>query len=564
MRFHRIAIIIITVSLLAAMFMDVSVLAAWPYPGYPSFVASFKALATSYPQFVSYQTIGKTVLGQDILMFRIGNPAGDVVLFDGDIHGYESEGSQLLFYYTVWLLNSGDPLAQHVLANTCTLIVPVVNVDDYSLNRTNAHGVDLNRNFATNWQYGGSADPISENYRGPSPLSEPESQALEEVFQTYKPSAYVNVHDGGGEMLYESSYTNSTYLNTVLEEISSLSSRRGATPYSLNSIISFPGAAMTDVVTKGGARISLLLELGNATRTLSEVNSSVLPRFIPIAAVLSQESESNASNALFTDGFELGDFSSWDGNQTTPGEALAVTNSLSRQGLYSAFFTSNDDDPSGTAYCYQNLQASASLSARGYFLATSFVATANYSRLYFAAFIASGQTVAMAGVMRSGDAFWWRLAVRNGTNWVIIDLVAASLLNQWHRFELQWAQSPTVGYGKLYVDGTLVCSVSAINTTAYGAVNSAEFGIAMSGGSKTALYLDYIQLSTDSLGPLPIPADLNQDGEIDVQDQSIGGRAFGSTIGSPNWNPLADLNADGKVDIRDLAMVAMHFGEQYA
>jgi hypothetical protein len=533
-----------------------------PYPDYTSFITAFKTLATEYPQLVSYETIGKTVLNQDIIMFTVGNPAGGIVLFDGALHGWESEGSQLQYLYAQWLLTSGDPLATRILANTCTLMVSVVNVDDYSLNRTNAHGVDLNRNFVSDWQYGGSTDPTSQNYRGPSPLSEPESQALDTVFQTRKASAYVNIHDGGGELLYASSFTNSTYLSSVISKIKSMSAQRGVTPYSGPTVISGPGEAISDAA-KAGARTSLLLEIGNGTRTLSEVNTLVLPRFIPIAAVLSQESESNASNVLFTDSFESGNFRNWDGNQTTPGETLSVTNSFSRQGFHCAFFTSNGDDPSETAYCYRNLQASASLSARGYFLATSFVATANYSRFYFAAFIASGQTVAMAGVMRSRDAIWWRLAIRNGTNWVIVDSGAASLLNQWYRFELQWAQSPTVEYGKLYVDDRLVCSVSAKNTTAYGAVNSAEFGIAMSGGSKTAFYLDYIQLSTNSLGPLPIPEDLNQDGKVNIRDIAIIVTDYGFTIGSQNWNPLADLNADGIVGIKDLAIVITHFGEQY-
>jgi predicted deacylase len=228
------------------------------------------------------------------MMFRIGNPSGGLVLFDGALHGWEAEGSQLLYYYAKWLLTTSDPLAQRILANTCTLIVPVVNIDYYFAGRKNENGVDLNRNFATDWQYSGSTDPQSEFYRGPSPLSEPESQAVAQVFQTRKPSAYVNVHDGGGEVVYASSYTNSTYLSSVSSKIQSLSTQRGVDTYSGPDVIGGPGEALSDAA-RAGARISLLLELGNGTRTLSEVYTQVLPRFIPIAVVLSQESEGNAN-----------------------------------------------------------------------------------------------------------------------------------------------------------------------------------------------------------------------------------------------------------------------------
>jgi hypothetical protein len=529
-----------------------------PYPDYPTFITAFKDLATSYPQFVSYESIGKTVQNQTILMFRIGNPSGGVVLFDGALHGWEAEGSQLLYYYAKWLLTNGDPLAQRILADTCTLIVPVVNIDSYFTNRKNAHGVDLNRNFASNWQYGGSTDPASETYRGPSALSEPESQALAKVFQTRKPSAYVNVHDGGGELVYASSYTDSAYRTSVLSKINSMSAQRGVTPYGDPTVISFPGGSISDAA-KAGAQTSFLLELGNGTRTLSEVSTLVLPRFIPIAAVLSQESQSNVGNILFTDSFESGDFSYWDGTQTTPGEALSVTNRLARHCTHSALFIANGEQSLERAFCNKNLQASSSIFARGYFIATSFVDTADYSRFYFVSFAASGNNVAMAGCRRSGNVTWWRLAVMDGSNWVIVDSETSYLLDQWHRFELQWTESPASGYGKLYLDDKLVCSISQINTTAFGAVDSVKFGIVQSGSAKTTFYLDYAQVSLVSLGSLPIPEDLNQDGKVDIYDALIFGAAYGSAPGSAGWNPIADVDASGIVDIFDALSIAQHY-----
>ena len=54
--------------------------------------------------------------------------------------------------------------------------------------------------------------------------------------------------------------------------------------------------------------------------------------------------------------------------------------------------------------------------------------------------------------------------------------------------------------------------------------------------------------------------DVNGDGRVDLRDIALVARAFGSTPGSPNWNPAADLNGDGIVNMQDIALVARHFG----
>ena len=57
--------------------------------------------------------------------------------------------------------------------------------------------------------------------------------------------------------------------------------------------------------------------------------------------------------------------------------------------------------------------------------------------------------------------------------------------------------------------------------------------------------------------------DINQDGTVDISDIFIVAIAFGSTPGSPCWNPQADINLDMRVDMKDITMVAIHFGEKY-
>ncbi len=49
--------------------------------------------------------------------------------------------------------------------------------------------------------------------------------------------------------------------------------------------------------------------------------------------------------------------------------------------------------------------------------------------------------------------------------------------------------------------------------------------------------------------------DLNHDGRVDIGDVSALGAAYGSAVGSSNFNPAADLNGDGRVDIVDASIM---------
>jgi hypothetical protein len=221
-----------------------------------------------------------------------------------------------------------------------------------------------------------------------------------------------------------------------------------------------------------------------------------------------------AASPLFVDSFESKNFASWTGTRTTAGETMSVTNLKANDGVYSAFFSADGNQASGYAYAYKNLAPQTNVYEQGFILPATFVLTASNSRFYFAALAASkGDITVMAGCINSGSKISWRLALRVGTAWTIIDSSIAVGLNQWHAFELQWLQSSTSGYGKLYIDNTLVCSVSQVNTSAYGASTLAECGIVMSGNAKTTFYLDKIQISN-------VP--------------------FGSTTPNPPPNPLPD------------------------
>eukprot|EP00966_Prymnesium_polylepis_P237825 5500504-Prymnesium_polylepis.1 len=61
--------------------------------------------------------------------------------------------------------------------------------------RKKENEVDLNRNFDVDWE-SGSTTALEEDYRGPSPGSEPEIKLLVDVAARFKPVLYVDIHSG--------------------------------------------------------------------------------------------------------------------------------------------------------------------------------------------------------------------------------------------------------------------------------------------------------------------------------------------------------------------------------
>ena len=57
------------------------------------------------------------------------------------------------------------------------------------------------------------------------------------------------------------------------------------------------------------------------------------------------------------------------------------------------------------------------------------------------------------------------------------------------------------------------------------------------------------------------PADINDDGKIDMEDVGSVARLFGVHASDPTYDPDCDLNNDGKIDMKDVGSVAKHYGE---
>jgi parallel beta-helix repeat protein len=71
-------------------------------------------------------------------------------------------------------------------------------------------GVDLNRNYGYHWDaqcQSGSPNPWNEDYRGPAPFSEPETQAIRDLTLSHNFNYAVSFHSGAERVVYPWGYT---------------------------------------------------------------------------------------------------------------------------------------------------------------------------------------------------------------------------------------------------------------------------------------------------------------------------------------------------------------------
>ena len=134
------------------------------------------ATATTAAVVTTREVVGTSVEGRPVVAIHRAVPgATRVVLVIGCIHGNERAGMRV-----VRMLRD----RAHLPADVDLWLVPTVNPDGVAADRrTNAHGVDLNRNFSYHWH------PTSKGltWSGPRPLSEPESVALRALQQRLDP-----------------------------------------------------------------------------------------------------------------------------------------------------------------------------------------------------------------------------------------------------------------------------------------------------------------------------------------------------------------------------------------
>jgi carboxypeptidase T len=175
-------------------------------------------LANDYPQLVHVETIGKSLQGRPILAVRISTSENlnskPTILFNGMHHAREVMTTEVTTDIMVYLARNYDnvdtPWVNAWLDHLAIWIIPQLNPDGNNIVwqqdnwwRKNARmvndeifGVDLNRNYPFQWGMcrGSSGDPSAQTYRGASPASEPETQALMKLVKQENIAMNISYH----------------------------------------------------------------------------------------------------------------------------------------------------------------------------------------------------------------------------------------------------------------------------------------------------------------------------------------------------------------------------------
>jgi len=188
-------------------------------------------LQEMHPQIARVHDIGDTIEGRDILAIKISdNVEFDEmeaeVLLVGCHHAREWLTLEVPYFIAQYLVEQydTDPEIKRMVDNSEVWIVPLLNPDglEYSIhtfrwwrknrrdNGDGSFGIDLNRNYSYMWGFddeGSSPNGWSQVFRGKSPFSEPETDALRMLFIQREFQAAISYHTYSELILYPWGYT---------------------------------------------------------------------------------------------------------------------------------------------------------------------------------------------------------------------------------------------------------------------------------------------------------------------------------------------------------------------
>ena len=241
---------------------------------YESMVVDLAALQYRYPDLISVATLGESVEGREIPMFTLGKGKREIILCGG-MHAREYITVNFLMYmtehYCIGYVNDEDYRGYNyrlLLDNVRFVVVPMLNPDGVALAqqgenyanvpediapagekqggyhawKSNIRGVDLNANWPYRWNSDRKAkSPSYQNYPGPEPLSEPETQAMAALLAASPFYALCSFHTSG-EIIYWIDNSNSREMyERYRPTVDRLAQITGYTPLGYENVTAFGG-----------------------------------------------------------------------------------------------------------------------------------------------------------------------------------------------------------------------------------------------------------------------------------------------------------------------------------
>ena len=249
--------------------------------GYEEMIEDLTILEEAYPELLTVKTIGDTLDGRSIYCAVLGDESREKqIVIHAGIHGREYMTSLLVMcqleYYVTYFETAtyGDSTVSSLLGEFCFYVVPMANPDGAMISqrglngiqseiirntvkaiyeadayygyattstgevmdiwtylrywKANARGVDLNRNCDALWEeFEGVPRPCYRNYKGDSPASEPETQAMIALVESLSnPVTVVSMHAQGSILYWNCGQDDPEPAKELAEAISRLTGYR--------------------------------------------------------------------------------------------------------------------------------------------------------------------------------------------------------------------------------------------------------------------------------------------------------------------------------------------------
>lgn len=174
---------------------------------YADYMTMWKALIADHSSYVTETALGTASDGQTIYLYdfkpvRISNEKKDIpkiILIAGQ-HGGETANIFGLYYFVNNLLNKWNkhPALEYLRNHVELMIIPVLNTYGFdNQSYKNANGVNLNRNYDSNWEL--VDDTTSSQYGGAEPFDQSETQIVRNLLLNNTDAVLVvDSHVNGG------------------------------------------------------------------------------------------------------------------------------------------------------------------------------------------------------------------------------------------------------------------------------------------------------------------------------------------------------------------------------
>ncbi len=172
---------------------------------YDQIRSDFYAYAAAHPDIAQLVVFGHSVQNRELFGLKITRqptqPADrPVLVFWGGIHGDEYGGGEMPYRYALYLCDGYgvDPTVTRMVDDDEIWCIPMINPDGRANGtRTNANGIDLNRDLGYEWSGEGAS---------PSPFSQVETRALREFCLDRNIPLSTTFHCSGDDVFYPWGY----------------------------------------------------------------------------------------------------------------------------------------------------------------------------------------------------------------------------------------------------------------------------------------------------------------------------------------------------------------------